>query len=41
MNGFVRDIKISDAGDICRIFNKYITDTTITFEEVPLKTIEM
>ncbi len=37
----IRPVKISDADAICRIYNKYITDTTITFEETPLQAEEM
>jgi L-amino acid N-acyltransferase YncA len=36
-----RQVKISDADAICRIYNMYITDTRITFEETPLQVDEM
>ncbi len=37
----IRKVKISDAREICSIYNHYIENTVITFEEVPLKTSEM
>jgi L-amino acid N-acyltransferase YncA len=37
----IRQVKISDAEAICRIYNKYISETTITFEETPLHAEEM
>jgi L-amino acid N-acyltransferase YncA len=36
-----RQVKISDADALCRIYNKYITDTRITFEETPIQVDEM
>ena len=37
----IRQVKESDADALCRIYNKYILDTTITFEESPLQAGEM
>ena len=37
----VREVKESDAEELCRIYNTYITGTTITFEETPLRSDEM
>ena len=37
----VREVKESDAETLCRIYNNYITGTTITFEETPLHADEM
>jgi L-amino acid N-acyltransferase YncA len=37
----IRQVKISDAEAICRIYNRYIVDTRITFEEIPLQIDEM
>ena len=37
----VREVKESDAEALCRIYNNYIAETTITFEEIPLHTDEM
>ncbi len=36
-----RQVKISDADALCRIYNKYVTGTRITFEETPLQVDEM
>ncbi len=36
-----RHVKISDADSLCCIYNKYVTDTRITFEETPLQVDEM
>jgi L-amino acid N-acyltransferase YncA len=36
-----RLVKISDADALCRIYNKYVTGTRITFEETPLQVDEM
>ena len=35
----IRNVKLTDATDIVTIYNRYISDTTVTFETVPL-TIE-
>ena len=37
----VRPVKESDAEVMCRIYNKYVAGTTITFEETPLHVDEM
>jgi phosphinothricin acetyltransferase len=37
----IRQVKLSDADALCGIYNKYITGTTITFEEDPITTEEM
>jgi len=37
----IRQVKESDSDALCRIYNKYILDTTITFEETPLQAGEM
>jgi len=37
----IRQVKESDADALCHIYNKYILDTTITFEESPLQAEEM
>jgi len=37
----IRQVKDSDAEAICSIYNKYITDTRITFEETPLQVDDM
>jgi L-amino acid N-acyltransferase YncA len=37
----IRDVRLSDAEAICGIYNRYIKDTTITFEETPLTAEEM
>ncbi len=37
----VRQVKDSDADTMCRIYNKYVTGTRITFEETPLQADEM
>ncbi len=37
----IRKVKTSDAGDICRIYNHYILNTRITFEETPLRVKDM
>jgi phosphinothricin acetyltransferase len=37
----IRPVKISDASCICRIYNEYILNTVITFEEDPLSVEEM
>jgi L-amino acid N-acyltransferase YncA len=36
-----RQVKISDADALCRIYNKYIAETRITFEETPTHADEM
>jgi L-amino acid N-acyltransferase YncA len=40
-NLIIRDVKISDAAAIARIYNPYILDTVITFEEIPVTTEEI
>ena len=37
----IRQIEIKDTKDICDIYNHYVTQTIITFEESPVNTIEM
>jgi L-amino acid N-acyltransferase YncA len=37
----IRHVKDSDANALCRIYNNYILETRITFEETPLQTDEM
>jgi L-amino acid N-acyltransferase YncA len=37
----IRQVRISDADAICCIYNKYISETTITFEETPLQAEDM
>jgi phosphinothricin acetyltransferase len=37
----IRQVKDSDADALCHIYNKYIVDTRITFEETPLQADEM
>jgi L-amino acid N-acyltransferase YncA len=37
----IRQVKDSDADSLCCIYNKYIVDTRITFEETPLHADEM
>ena len=37
----IRQVKDSDADALCHIYNKYIVDTRITFEETPLQSDEM
>jgi L-amino acid N-acyltransferase YncA len=37
----IRTVKLTDAKDICEIYNHYITETIITFEEEPLVISEM
>jgi len=37
----IRQVKESDADALCRIYNKYIVETRITFEESPLQADEM
>jgi phosphinothricin acetyltransferase len=32
----IRDVQLTDAKAICDIYNYYITDTVVTFEETPL-----
>lgn len=36
MNGLLRPVILADAGRIAAIYNKYIADTTITFETEPV-----
>lgn len=36
MNGLLRSVILADAGRIAAIYNKYIADTTITFETEPV-----
>jgi L-amino acid N-acyltransferase YncA len=37
----IRPVKLSDAQDICNIYNEYVTNTRITFEEKPVTVEEM
>lgn len=41
MQKMIRDATIGDAGDICAIYNYYIENTVISFEEQPLAVEEM
>ncbi len=41
VSNMIRKVKLSDAGQICSIYNHYIENTVITFEEVPLPVREM
>ena len=36
-----RNVTPEDAAEICRIYNPYVTDTTISFEQEPLSVEEM
>ena len=35
-NTVIREVKKEDAGDIARIYNPYILNSVITFEEIPV-----
>lgn len=37
----IRSVKISDAEEICRIYNYYVTESIITFEDSPVGVEEM
>lgn len=37
----IRSVELDDAQDLCAIYNPYITDTAITFEETPIDPSEM
>ena len=37
----IRDVTIDDANAICQIYNHYIKDTAVTFEEAPVSVEEM
>ena len=37
----IRAAKLSDAQDICDIYNEYVRNSTITFEEIPVSIDEM
>lgn len=37
----IRQVKLSDASDICSIYNEYITNSRITFEEIPVTEVEI
>ncbi len=37
----IRDVKIDDAEQICKIYNHYVKNTTITFEENSVSILEM
>jgi len=39
--GMVRMATVADAPAICAIYNRYVTDTVVTFEERPVDTSEM
>ncbi len=41
MNGFLRPVTLADAPRIAAIYNRYIADTTITFETEPVTPEEM
>ena len=38
MNGFIRPVRLDDAGRISSIYNIYVSQTTITFETEPVST---
>jgi phosphinothricin acetyltransferase len=40
-NGLIRNALKSDAEAICRIYNHYVLNTVITFEEEPLNPTEI
>jgi L-amino acid N-acyltransferase YncA len=40
-NRVIRNARATDAAAICHIYNHYILNTTITFEELPLDVAEM
>ena len=37
----MRDVEPGDAERVCRIYNYYVTNTTITFEEEPVSVEQM
>lgn len=37
----IREVKPDDAADIVNIYNRYIAETTVTFETVKLSTVQM
>ncbi len=37
----IRPVLLSDAQSICSIYNEYVQNSTITFEEIPVSTKEM
>ena len=37
----IRDATVADAADICKIYNHYVLQTSITFEEIPVTIDEM
>jgi L-amino acid N-acyltransferase YncA len=37
----MRDIELTDAEGVCRIYNHYVENTTITFEEEPVSVAQM
>ncbi len=37
----IRQVLLSDAQVICDIYNVYVTETTVTFEETPVTRVEM
>ena len=41
MNGLLRPVTLADAGRIAAIYNRYIADSTITFETKPVTPEEM
>jgi phosphinothricin acetyltransferase len=40
-SGAIREARLEDAAAICAIYNRYVTDTIVTFEERPVDTPEM
>ncbi len=40
-NVTVRSARLSDAGTLSRIYNHYVTESIVTFEEVPVSPDEM
>lgn len=37
----IRHVKLSDAGDISRIYNEYVENSRVTFEEKPVSVVDM
>ncbi len=37
----IRDVTLADAAAICEIYNHYVTDTIVTFEETPVSVDQM
>ncbi len=41
LNASVRSVSLSDAAAVCAIYNPYVLDTVITFEQAPVAAVEM